>query len=80
MHVPESELCQFGLHADLEQVWFDLNYGGIVVSEEQFMHWTYDKIDRMYQRMITQKEVEEREMKSIRTQIPNRSYGNIRRR
>jgi hypothetical protein len=55
-----------------------LNYGGLRVSEAEFYEWDYSKIDRIHERMLTQKKAEEAEIRKISSK--RQGNGNIRRR
>ena len=48
----------------LESLWFDLNYGGLAVSETEFYNWSYEKLRFVNDRFLAQKKLEEQEIKS----------------
>lgn len=46
--------------AEVEEHWFFLNYHGLSVGWDEYLGWTVDLRKRMVERMIRQKEFEEK--------------------
>lgn len=54
------------LHLPLERLWFDFNYGGLAVSEDQLYSWSFPKIRKVYDWFKTQKKLEDDEVQRIK--------------
>lgn len=52
---------------NLERLWFDFNYGGLAVTTDEMMNWSYAKIRRVYDWFVGQKKLEEKEFGKIPT-------------